>query len=171
MSSCTSLDFVRGRSLCSESPLTSNAWWKTYFRLCTVMFMGSISESASTLMMCWHDLFALQRMEVSQQLSMSWQWLPRLHSPVRIASSLVQCSFWCAQPTSVAEVSAHSESVFLVIPKSRDTEESPIQWLTALIFRNVKSIRLFYSHDAFHPSLLLFFFPFPPPWSINVSNC
>lgn len=54
------------------------------------MFIGAISKSAPTLRKCCQDLFALQRMGISQQPFMFWQRLARLHSPMSVASSLVQ---------------------------------------------------------------------------------
>lgn len=79
---------------------------------------------------------------------------------------------WRAQPTNTAEESARSESVSLVISKSTVAEESLVQWLTALLFRAVKSMRYcFYSQDAFHPSLHLWRnIPVPNCWAISAGN-
>lgn len=89
MGSDTSLDLFEGEA-CAQSPLSSYVWWKTYFRFCTAMFIGASSKSAPTLIKCCEALFALQRMEISQQPFMFWQCLARLHSPMSVASSLVQ---------------------------------------------------------------------------------
>lgn len=54
------------------------------------MFIGALSKLAPTMRKCCEVLFALQRMQTSQQPFMFWQCLARFHSPLNVAFPLVQ---------------------------------------------------------------------------------
>lgn len=126
------------------------------------MFIGAISKSALTLRKCCKDLFALQRMEISQQPFMFWQCLARLHSPVSVASSLVQWALSDVHGLLAQQKDLLTQNQFLLwylkfcpVAIESSVANWNIQWLTAFFVSTVKSMRLFYSQHAFHPCLYL----------------
>lgn len=126
------------------------------------MFIGAISKSALTLRKCCKDLFALQRMEISQQPFMFWQCLARLHSPVSVASSLVQWAVSDVHGLLAQQKDLLTQNQFLLwylkfcpVAIESSVANWNIQWLTAFFVSTVKSMRLFYSQHAFHPCLYL----------------
>ena len=144
MNSDVSLDLVWGRHLCSESPPQQQCVTEDLFyilhsdvhrgHLWISTYLGEMLGGSLCLARDGRFRTALHVLTASGQTS----------QPSKCCIQLGAVNgFWCVQPTNIAEESAHSESVSLVMSKSTVAEESLVRWLTAWLFRAVKSMRLF----------------------------